>query len=104
MCFKRALNRIEINRMSHYAFNSAFSKPMVWSYENDDLLRREILVIDSFTGTKRGTVAKRSKWQEVPDNLNKIQQVYFKVDKRAVFFQGNELQNYVQSFSNMFRK
>ena len=27
---------------------------------------------------------KRAGWEEVAENLNKIQQVYFKVDKRAV--------------------
>ena len=45
---------------------------------------REILVVDPFTGTKKGTVARGTKWEEVAENLNEIQQVYFKVDKRAV--------------------
>ena len=42
------------------------------------------MVIDPFTGTKKGTVVRGTKWEEVAENLNKIQQVYFKVDKRAV--------------------
>ena len=29
-------------------------------------------------------MARGTKWEEVAENLNKIQQVYFKVDKRAV--------------------
>ena len=42
------------------------------------------MVVDPFTGTKKGTVARGTKWEEVAENLNKIQQVYFKVHKRAV--------------------
>ncbi|PFX34201.1 hypothetical protein AWC38_SpisGene901 [Stylophora pistillata] len=48
------------------------------------MLCREILVGDPFPGTKYGTVAKGTKWEEVAENLNKIQQVFFKVDKGAV--------------------
>ena len=47
-------------------------------------LCREILVVDPFTGTKNCTVARGTKWDEVAEDLNKIQQVYFKVDKWAV--------------------
>ena len=57
---------------------------MVWSTIHDEMLCREILVVDPFTGTKKGTVARGTKWEEVAENLNKIEQVYFKVDKRAV--------------------
>ena len=48
------------------------------------MLCREILVVDPFTGTKKGTVTRGTKWKEVAENLKKIQQGYFKVDKRAV--------------------
>ena len=49
------------------------------------MLCREILVVDPLTGSKKGTVARGTKWEEVvAENLNKIQQVYFKVDKRTV--------------------
>ena len=58
-------------------------KPMVWSTVHDEMLCREILVVDPFTRTNKGTVARGTKWEEVAENLNKIQQVYFKVDKRA---------------------
>jgi len=61
-----------------------FRKPMVWSALHDEMLCREILVVDPFTGTKKSTVARGTKWEEVAQNLNKIQEVYFKVDKRAV--------------------
>ena len=44
----------------------------------DEMLCREILVVDPFTGMKKGTVARGCKWVEVVENLNKIQQVYFK--------------------------
>ena len=57
---------------------------MVWSAAHDEMLRREILVIDPFTGTRKSTVARGTKWEEVAENLNKIKQIYFKVDKRAV--------------------
>lgn len=59
-------------------------KPMTWSTVHDEMLCREILVVDPFTGTKKGTVARGTRWEEVAENLNKIQQIYFKVDKRAV--------------------
>lgn len=61
-----------------------FRKPMVWSALHDEMLCREILVVDPFTGTNKSTVARGTKWEEVAQNLNKIQEVYFKVDKRAV--------------------
>ena len=48
-----------------------------------DVMAR-ILVVDPFTGTKEGMVARGTKWEEVAENLKKIQQVYFKVDKQAV--------------------
>ena len=57
---------------------------MVWSTLHDKMLCREILVVDPFTGTKKSTVARGTKWEEVAQNLNKIQEVHFKVDKRAV--------------------
>jgi len=40
--------------------------------------------VDPFTGTKKSTVARGTKREGVAQNLNKIQEVYFKVDKRAV--------------------
>ena len=57
---------------------------MVWSTDHDEMLCREILVIDPFTGTRKSTVARGTKWEEVAKNLNKIKQIYFKLDKRAV--------------------
>ena len=56
---------------------------MTWSTVHDEMLCREILVVDPFTGTKKGTVARGTRWEEVAENLNKIQQIYFKVDKRG---------------------
>ena len=57
---------------------------MSWREIHDEMLCREVLVVDPFTGTKRGTVGRGAKWEQVAENLNKIQLVYFKVDKRAV--------------------
>ena len=56
----------------------------MWSTVHDEMLCREILVADPFTGTKKGTVTRGTKWKEVAENLKKIQQGYFKVDKQAV--------------------
>ena len=61
-----------------------FMKAMVWSTAHNEMLCREILVINSFTGTRKSTVSRGTKWEEVAENLNKIKQIYFKVDKRAV--------------------
>ena len=64
---------------------------MIWNEEKDELLCREILVANVFCGTKRSTVARGAKWEKVAENLNKLQDVYFKVDKRAVRDRYNNL-------------
>ena len=64
---------------------------MIWNEEKDELLCREILVVNVFCGTKRSTVARGAKWEKVAENLNKLQDVYFKVDKRAVRDRYNNL-------------
>ncbi|KAL9971119.1 hypothetical protein ACROYT_G023606 [Oculina patagonica] len=83
------------SKISHFAAMSAPGlpaenkkskpvKPMAWTTSHDQMLCREILVTDPFTGTRKSTVARGTKWEEVADNLNKIKEIYFKVDKRAV--------------------
>ena len=57
---------------------------MIWNEEKDELLCREILAVNVFSGTKRSTVARGAKWEKVAENVNKQQDVFFKVDKRAV--------------------
>lgn len=57
---------------------------MVWTSEHDEMLCREILVVNPFAGTKRRTIQRGAKWGTIAENLNKIEQVYFRVDKRAV--------------------
>ena len=42
---------------------------MTWSTVHDEMLCREILVVDPFTGTKKGTVARGTRWEEVAENL-----------------------------------
>ena len=56
---------------------------MVWSSFHDEMCR-EIMVVDPFTGTKKSPVARGKKREEVAENLNQIEAVYFTVDKRAV--------------------
>ena len=55
------------------------------------MLCREILVTNPFTGTKKGTVARGTKWEQVAENLNKVELVHFKVDKRSVRDRYNHL-------------
>ena len=38
---------------------------MVWNTVHDEMLCREILVVDPFTGTKKGTVERGTQWEEV---------------------------------------
>ena len=57
---------------------------MPWSAKHDELLCREIHVVDPFTGTKQRTVQRGAKWDLVADNLSKIQDIYFKVSQRSV--------------------
>lgn len=57
---------------------------MFWTEEHDIMLCREILAVDPFTGTKKGTVQRGAKWNEIGDNLMKIENPKFKVDQRAV--------------------
>lgn len=64
---------------------------MQWTSEHDEMLCREILVVNPFTGTKHRTIQRGAKWGIVAENLNKIQQVYFRVDKRAVRDRYNHL-------------
>ena len=57
---------------------------MFWTEEHDKLMCREILAVDPFTGTKKGTVQRGAKWKEVVDNLMAIDSPKFKVHVKAV--------------------
>ena len=48
------------------------------------MLYRQIMVVDPLTGTKKSTVARGKKWEEVAENMNWIEAVYFKVLSRTV--------------------
>ena len=43
---------------------------MVWSSVHDEMLYREIMAVNPFTGTKKSTVARGKNWQEVAENMN----------------------------------
>ena len=60
------------------------SQSMVWTEVHDELLCREIIGVDVFTGTKKGTTKRSAKWAEVVENLTDVEAVHFKVDNRAV--------------------
>ena len=45
---------------------------MVWSSLHYEMSCREIMVVDPFTETKKSTVARGKKWEEVAENLNQI--------------------------------
>lgn len=64
---------------------------MICNEERDELLCREIFAVNVFSGTKRSTVGRGAKWEKVAENLNKQQDVFFKVDKRAVRDRYNNL-------------
>ena len=57
---------------------------MFWTEEHDKLMCREILAVDPFTRTKKGTVQRGAKWKEVVDNLMAIDSPKFKVHVKAV--------------------
>ena len=59
---------------------------MVWTEAHDNMLCREIIANDPFTGSKKGTIQRSAKWSEIADNLMSIMNMNepFKVDKRAV--------------------
>ena len=44
---------------------------MVWRTAHDEMLCREILVVDPFTGTRKSTVARGTKWEEVAESYTK---------------------------------
>lgn len=56
---------------------------MVWTEMHDKLLCREIIGVDVFTGTKKGTTKRSAKWADVVENLTNVESD-FKVDNRAV--------------------
>ena len=45
---------------------------MVRSSLHDEIICREIMFSDPFTETKKSTVARGKKWEEVAENLNQI--------------------------------
>jgi hypothetical protein len=57
---------------------------MIWTDMHDEMLCREIIGVDVFSGTKKGTVKRSAKWAEVVDNLENVKELHFKVDNRAV--------------------
>ncbi len=60
------------------------STQMVWTDAHDELLCREIISVDVFTGTKKGTTKRSAKWTMVVENLSNVETVHFKFDNRAV--------------------
>lgn len=69
---------------------------MIWTDLHDEMLCREIIGVDVFTGTKKGTVKRSEKWAEVVENLSAVECLHFKVDKRAVRDRYNLLQSTYQ--------
>lgn len=57
---------------------------MVWTEVHDLYMCREIIAVDPFTNTKKGTTKRSTKWGEVVDNLLDIKSLQFKIDNRAV--------------------
>lgn len=57
---------------------------MTWSDEHCVMLCREILAVNPFTGSKKGSLQRGAKWKLIADNLLAIEKPKFKVDARAV--------------------
>ncbi|KAK3721670.1 hypothetical protein QZH41_013821 [Actinostola sp. cb2023] len=57
---------------------------MFWTEEHDQMLCREILLVDPFSGTKKGTLQRGAKWSEIANQLMTMDQPKFKVDQRSV--------------------
>ena len=62
------------------------------------------MAVNVFIGTKRSTVARGAKWEKVAENLNKQQDFFFKVDKRAVRYRYNNLARELWKKSKMRRR
>ena len=57
---------------------------MFWTEEHDLILVREMLANSPFAGTKRGTVQRGRKWNEIAEQLLQVEAPKFKVDQRGV--------------------
>ena len=57
---------------------------MFWTEEHDVILVREMLANSPFAGTKRGTVQRGRKWNEISEHLLQVEAPKFKVDQRGV--------------------
>ena len=45
---------------------------MVWTDLHDEMVCREIIGVDMFTGMKKGTVKRSGKWAEVVENVSAV--------------------------------
>ena len=70
---------------------------MLWTAKHNELLCREILVVNMFTGTKQRTVQRCAKWDLTAGSLNKIQDIYFRVSQRSVRYRYNLLAKQLQA-------
>ena len=57
---------------------------MFWTEEHDVILVREMLANSPFAGTKRGTVQRGRKWNEISERLLQVEAPTFKIDQRGV--------------------
>ena len=57
---------------------------MFWTEEHDVILVREMLANSPFAGTKRWTVQRGRKWNEISEHLLQVEAPSFKVDQRGV--------------------
>ena len=75
-----SLNRNNLEIFNRRQANKLY---MEWTDYHDVLLGREILVVQPFQA-KKGSPRRGLLWQEIADNLNKLDKPSFKVTKRAV--------------------
>ena len=56
---------------------------MIWTDSHDDLLVKEILVVEPYR-YKQGTVKRGDAWTQIADILNGIEDPLFRVSQRSV--------------------
>lgn len=75
-----------INKKVYLICFTSQKRAMVWSEAHDKFLCREVIAVDPFSDTKRGTVQRSGKWSEIAWALMSIKDIEtpFRVDKRSV--------------------
>ena len=77
--FFLSLLSLRVYLLCHISYDRMF-----WTEEHDVILVREMLANSLFAGTKRGTVQRGRKWNEISERLLQVEAPKFKVEQRGV--------------------